>query len=147
MARGTPTTTNVPTETSAKIACCVQERPFDLSRFLEEVHRAERCARKHVGPFENVSYSVGAISLGISTRDLAYRVVSVSSRDQSLLGPDQLFAIILLRITLDTWLVRRSPFREKLVGNVSPHFDFYQIVSRKNNTPGAPLLWVVRYGP
>lgn len=84
-----------------------------------------------------------AISLGIGTRDLAYRVVSVSSRDQSLLGPDQLFSIILLKITLNTWLVRRSPFREKLVGNVSPHFDFYQIVSRKNNTPGAPLLWVV----
>lgn len=56
-----PQLQNVPTETSAKIACCVQERPFDLSRFLEEVHRTERCARKHVGPFENVSYSVGGV--------------------------------------------------------------------------------------
>lgn len=41
--------------------------PFDLSRFLEEVRRTERCARKHVGPFENVSYSVG-VSNGYLTR-------------------------------------------------------------------------------
>lgn len=64
--------------------------PIDLSRFLEEVRRTERCARKHVGPFENVSYSVGGWN-GYLTRhegrgDLAYRVMSVSSRDQSLIS-------------------------------------------------------------